>query len=65
VFTSFLPAISNKSKKHIKQTIKKWRILWMTNKNLNEIAEEYNSVIRGWINYYGRYGIGELKRTLT
>jgi len=31
----------------------------------NEIAEEYNSVIRGWINYYGRYGIGELKRTLT
>jgi len=65
VFTSFLPAISNKSKKHIRQTIKKWHLLWMTNKNLDQIAEKYNSIIRGWLNYYGRYGRGELKTVLT
>lgn len=55
-FTSFLPAISNKAKLHIRQTIKGWRLLWITNKSLMDIAEKYNPVIRGWLNYYGKYG---------
>lgn len=63
-FTSFLPAISNKAKSHIKQTIKEWRLLWMTNKGITEIAEKYNPIIRGWLNYYGRYGKKELARVL-
>lgn len=63
-FTSFLPAISNKAKKHIKQTIKQWKLLWMTNKELGDIAEKYNPVIRGWLNYYGKYGRKELTKVL-
>lgn len=63
-FTSFLPAISNKAKTHIKQTIRNWRILWLTNKNIIDIANKYNSIILGWLNYYGRYGKGELSRVL-
>ena len=63
-FTSFLPAISNKAKDHINKTIKEWRLLWMTNKQINEIAEKYNPVIRGWLNYYGKYGKRELARVL-
>ena len=64
VFTSFLPAISNKAKKHIWQTIRNWHLLWMINKELHQIAKKYNPVIRGWLNYYGKYGKGELKRVL-
>lgn len=63
-FTSFIPAISNKAKKHICQTIKEWRLLWMTNKELADIAEKYNPIIRGWLNYYGKYGKRELAKVL-
>lgn len=64
VFTSFLPAISNKAKMHIQQTIKSWRLLWMTQQEIGDIADKYNPVIRGWLNYYGKYGKGELARVL-
>ncbi len=63
-FSSFLPAISREAKSDIRKTIKGWRLLWMTNKTLNEIAEIYNPVIQGWINYYGKYGKRELANVL-
>ncbi|MDW8803201.1 group II intron reverse transcriptase/maturase [Clostridium sp. A1-XYC3] len=63
-FTSFLPAISSKAKNHIRKEVKEWRLLWMTNKGLKDIAEKYNPVIRGWLNYYGKYGRKELAKVL-
>jgi RNA-directed DNA polymerase len=36
----------------------------MTNKELTEIAEKYNPVIGGWLNYYGKYGRAELSKVL-
>ena len=36
----------------------------MTNKELEDIAEKYNPVIRGWLNYYGKYGRRELAKVL-
>lgn len=63
-FTSFLPAISNKAKKHIRQEIKDWRLHWATNMGLEQIAEKYNPVIRGWLNYYGKYGRKELSKVM-
>jgi RNA-directed DNA polymerase len=64
VFTSFLPAISLKAKINISQEICGWRLLWMTQKSIEQIAEGINPVIRGWLNYYGRYGKKELARVL-
>ncbi len=63
-FASFLPAISNDAKKSIRQTVKDWRLLWMTNKSLQDIANKYNAVIQGWLNYYGKYGRKELTSVL-
>ena len=63
-FTSFLPAISQKAKQAIMQTVHDWHLLWMINKSLKDIAEKYNPVIRGWLNYYGKYGKRELADTL-
>jgi len=64
VFASFLPALSQKAKKNIAEEICGWRLLWMTQKSLEQIAEAINPVIRGWLNYYGRYGKKELARVL-
>jgi RNA-directed DNA polymerase len=64
VFTSFLPAISKESKKGIRQKVRSWRLLWMTNQSITDIAQKYNPIIRGWLNYYGKYGKKELTRVL-
>ena len=63
-FTSFLPAISNKAKIHIRQAIHSWRLLRQTQTNLQKLARKYNAVIRGWSNYFGLYGRGELMNVL-
>ena len=63
-FTSFLPAVSQKAKTSISQEICGWRLLWMTQKNIDQIAEYINPAVRGWLNYYGRYGKKELARVL-
>jgi len=55
-FVSFLPAISSKAAKHIRQTIREWRIttLWR-NQTMEALACLTDATVRGWMNYYGRY----------
>jgi RNA-directed DNA polymerase len=52
---NFLPAVSNKAKKHMRQTIRGWRIQLKSDKSLEDLSQMFNPVIRGWINYYGRF----------
>jgi RNA-directed DNA polymerase len=55
-FTSFLPAISNKAAKAIRQTIRDWRMGSTRNhQRLEDLARFTNPVVRGWMNYYGRF----------
>ena len=54
-FTGFNPAISNKAAKAIRQKISNWNIQRWTTKNIQELACMFRAVIRGWVNYYGRY----------
>jgi RNA-directed DNA polymerase len=55
-FTSFLPAISNKAAKAIRQTIRDWRMASTRNhQSLEDLARFANPVVRGWMNYYGRF----------
>jgi RNA-directed DNA polymerase len=55
LFTSFLPAIGNKAKKTIQQTIHEWRLHLMSDRTLLDISSIYNPKIRGWANYYGSF----------
>lgn len=55
VFTSFLPGVSADAKKRMRKTVRGWRISRQTPATLAELAEQYNSVIRGWWNYYGSF----------
>ena len=55
-FVSFLPAISTKAAKKIRKTIRGWRMAsTRNNQSLNDLAEFINPIVRGWMNYYGRF----------
>ncbi len=55
-FVSFLPAISAKAAKGIRQTVRAWRIAsTRNNQPLEQLAKLIDPAVRGWMNYYGRY----------
>ncbi len=55
-FVSFLPAVSNKAASRIRSVIRQWRLgATRNNQALEEIAKFVNPIVRGWVNYYGRY----------
>jgi group II intron reverse transcriptase/maturase len=55
-FVSFLPAISTQAATAIRQTIREWRMAsTRNNQSLEDLARLVNPVVRGWMNYYGRY----------
>lgn len=55
LFLNFSPAVSAKAAKSIRQTIRSWKIHRWTQLSIEELAASFNPVLRGWINYYGRY----------
>ena len=62
--TSFLPAISSKALKAIRQTIRGWSFQTRSDKELDDLARMFNPFIRGWINYYSHFYKSELYPTL-
>jgi len=54
-FVSFLPAVSKDAIKAMGQTIRSWHIARRSDKSLNDLALMFNSIVQGWINYYGRF----------
>jgi RNA-directed DNA polymerase len=55
-FVSFLPAMSTKAAKAIRATIREWRMASTRNhQHLEDLARFVNPVVRGWMNYYGRF----------
>ena len=54
-FVSFSPAISKKAAQAIRQTMRDWKLQLKCNRTIKEISEWINPVVRGWINYYGRF----------
>ena len=55
-FVSFLPAISSKAAKGVRQTVRQWRMAsTRNNQSLEDLAKLTDPAVRGWMNYYGRY----------
>jgi RNA-directed DNA polymerase len=54
-FVGFTPAVSNKAAKSIREVIRSWKIHLMSDKSIFDLSRIFNPVIRGWINYYGKY----------
>jgi len=55
LFISFAPAVSNKAKKAMRQAIHDWRMHLKPSRTLEDLARMIAPMIRGWINYYGRF----------
>src|SRR5262249_50978468 len=61
---SFSPAASTKALTAIHRTIRSWSMHRRSDKGLDDLARMFNSHIRGWINYYGRFCPSALYPTL-
>ena len=42
------------------QRVRRWRIHRNTTSDLTDLAEWINPIVRGWMNYYGRFYRSEL-----
>jgi RNA-directed DNA polymerase len=54
-FVSFLPAVSTDAKKAMGIEIRSWHLARRSDKSLDDLARMFNSIVQGWINYYGRF----------
>ena len=54
-FINFSPAVSNKAAKAIRDTIRSWNLPRRSDKALEDLSRMFNPIIRGWLQYYGRY----------
>lgn len=54
-FINFTPAVSNKASKKMRYKIREWKLHLRSDKSLEDLANMFNPVIRGWINYFKHF----------
>ena len=55
LFVSFSPAVSNDALKSMRALIRKSNLRNRVDRSIEDIARDFNPVLQGWINYYGRF----------
>jgi RNA-directed DNA polymerase len=55
LFFSFNPAVSKDALKSMRHRIRKSNLRNRADRDIEDIANEFNPVLRGWLNYYGRF----------
>ena len=60
IFTSFLPAVSKDALSKMSAAVRSWRLHRRTGLTMSQLAREINPVVRGWVQYYGAFGLKEL-----
>jgi RNA-directed DNA polymerase len=55
LFCGFNPAVSSSAMKAMRSTIRELKLSHQTQLSLQDIAWQLNPLLRGWIEYYGRY----------
>lgn len=64
VFVNFTPAVSKTAQKSMRAKTRDAGIRNRTDLSLEEIAAEYDPILRGWVQYYGRYYPSALNNVL-
>lgn len=54
-FVNFLPAVSEVAIKEIRDEIWTWRLHLRSDKSLEDLSRMFNPIVRGWVQYYGKY----------
>lgn len=60
----YIPAVSLEAKVRIKQAVRSWKWRQRVDKSPKDLALAANPMIRGWINYYGKFARYELNYVL-
>jgi RNA-directed DNA polymerase len=63
-FVSFLPAVSNKAVKRMRQSVRRWRLHRRNDLELQDIANRVRPVLSGSVRYYGRFYPSKLRTEL-
>ncbi len=63
-FVGFTPAISPESANAIRKTIRSWKLSRTTHLDIKDLAPKLNPIIRGWVQYYGKFNRSELYKVL-
>ncbi|WP_327138557.1 group II intron reverse transcriptase/maturase (plasmid) [Streptomyces sp. NBC_01340] len=63
-FFGFNPGVSDEAAKLIRVQIRRWRLHLRSDTTLEQLAREINPVVRGWINYFGRFHPTALRSSL-
>jgi RNA-directed DNA polymerase len=54
-FVNFLPAVSEKAIKAIREEIRTWKLHLRSDKSLEDLSRMFNPIVRGWVQYYGKF----------
>ncbi len=54
-FLGFVPAVSDKAAKGMRQEMRSWKFHLRSDLSIEDLSRFCNSILRGWINYYGQY----------
>lgn len=61
---NFLASVSKKSAKSFRDKLKEMRIHRMSGSKIEMVAERINPMLRGWLNYFGKYNQSAIKYTM-
>jgi group II intron reverse transcriptase/maturase len=64
LFTSFMPGVSGKSGKAMRQTIRGWGLQRLSRYDLIQLMNRYSPILAGWVRYYGRFYPSALRKAL-
>lgn len=55
LFSAFLPAVSRQALKEMGRRVRRWRVHLHVSSTLADLARWISPIVRGWMNYYGRF----------
>jgi RNA-directed DNA polymerase len=64
MFLSFIPAVSAKATKAMQMVLRQWKFSHRGDLALEELVIWLQPIVRGWVNYYGRFNPSALHRAL-
>ena len=55
IYRKCMPGASRKAMRRMTRTVRSWKIQRSTCDSIKELARRYNAILRGWIQYYGKF----------
>jgi RNA-directed DNA polymerase len=55
LYVNFSPGVSRAALTAMRQTVRGWHLQLKCDKDLSDLSNMFNPVLRGWANYYGRF----------